>query len=235
MKDPVRDALDFSNFVCLALCQQYASFSKTRLFGTEEDELAVFAGSDVDLVAYKGTHIPVFPDTTDVDSLTLTVSRPLLLFFVFRVPTFHFGNYKLGLGLLVLLGILGLGQGLERFAVVVRSSFTHLRGNQAWDAACIPSKMATDNTYQWFCVLLSHMFGARFDQSAVLPGIHLSLRCKGNLVFLLRLQPLVGLQRNVATRQWRFKFGAFLLLDGLPCPVTKPHVPIMQKEYSLAE
>ena len=114
MKDPVRDALDFSNFVCLALCQQYASFSKTRLFGTEEDELAVFAGSDVDLVAYKGTHIPVFPDTTDVDSLTLTVSRPLLLFFLFSgFPHSILATISLVLAFLFFLVFLVSARGLK--------------------------------------------------------------------------------------------------------------------------
>ena len=64
--DPVRDVLDFNNFVCPVLWQQFTGFC------TEELEFTVFAHKTTDLVVFKETHKPVvFLHTTDVDSSAL--------------------------------------------------------------------------------------------------------------------------------------------------------------------
>ena len=162
---PVRYALDFNAFVCLALGQVYSnSSSQTRLLCTgEELELAVLV---LRLRTWLGGNLYTFAPAHHRSPHFAWTSPPLLSWFQgSHIPS---GTSELGLDL-------GLGQGLAWFTAMAEHCFRLLRGSQDQDTTC-PSMMATGTAYPWFCFWLSHRIGARFDGAAALPGPQLQLK-----------------------------------------------------------
>ena len=122
----------------------------------------------------------------------------------------------------LLLGLLGLGRGLAWFAMRAGPRFPHPRGSQTQNITCDPSSITTSTAYLGFWVQLRHKDWHK-GLMEWLPCLASTpaLRFRGNLVFLLGPQHLVGSERDAATRQ---RTGLKL---ELPSWVDEPHLPIM--------
>ena len=217
---------NFNNFVSAILCQQYAS-----LCTEEELEFAVLAHKSKDL----GIHKPMFLSTTDVNLLPWQHLHHIS-FSVIQGSQIPSGNSDIGLGLLHpllglinILGFLGFGRGWhdspqrpdptsraqEETKPEMQPAF-HLR-----------QLLAPPITCSIFDISISVGAMVLIERLPCLAS-NLSLRCRGNLIFLLGHQTLVS---YVAAQQWRFEIEAFLLIDRLPlwwgcCPgVMSPICP----------
>ena len=119
-----------------------------------ELELTALARKDVDLFGFKATYIPVFLHITNVEA------SPRQCLYRFCYSLFWGSHVLCANSGPSLLGILVHDPGLPWFTVMAGPCFPHPRGSKAWNATCIPHKMATGTAYHWFCVQLSHMIAA---------------------------------------------------------------------------